>query len=35
MKNVFMWQNQVDGIVVLCFCNFVGVLSPIHEAVDF
>lgn len=35
MKNVIMWQNQVGGVVVLCFCNFVVVLSPVQGVVDF
>ncbi len=35
MKNVIMWQNQVGGVVVLCFCNFVAVLSPAQGVVDF
>jgi hypothetical protein len=35
MKNVIMWQNHVGGVVVLYFCNFVAVLSPIQGVVDF
>ena len=35
MKNVIMWQNQVCGVVALCFCNFVAVLSPAQRVMDF
>ena len=35
MKNVIMWQNKACGVVVLCFCNFVAVLSPAQRVMDF
>lgn len=30
-----MWQNKACGVVVLCFCNFVAVLSPAQRVMDF